>query len=84
MLVPQSLQYEKVESTLKNLRLGKLKEIKLFDIFESQKLGAGKKSLAINFTFLDEEKTLTDQEIDSMMKSLMSTLERDLNAEIRK
>jgi phenylalanyl-tRNA synthetase beta chain len=84
MVVPRWLQYEKVENTLKNLRLGKLKEIKLFDIFESERLGTGKKSLAINFTFLDEEKTLTDKEIDSMMNSLMRALEKDLNAEIRK
>ena len=66
------------------MRLNKLREIKLFDIFESEKLGADKKSLAINFTFLDEEKTLTDKEIDAMMNKLMSMLEKDLHAEIRK
>jgi phenylalanyl-tRNA synthetase beta chain len=56
----------------------------LFDIFESEKLGAEKKSMAVNFTFLDEEKTLTDQEIDGWMNKIMSTLEKDLQAEIRK
>ncbi len=43
-----------------------------------------KKSLAISLTFLDEEKTLTDKEIDSMMNKVMRTLEQDLKAEIRK
>jgi phenylalanyl-tRNA synthetase beta chain len=53
-------------------------------VFESEKLGSGKKSMAISFTFLDKEKTLTDREIDGMMNTIMMALEKDLNAEIRK
>lgn len=84
MIVPKSLQYGTIEKTLKDMRLYKLKKIRLFDVFESEKLGPEKKSLAIRLTFLDEEKTLTDTEIDTMMNKLMSMLENDLNAEIRK
>ena len=40
--------------------------------------------MAVSFTFLDEEKTLTDQEIDDMMKKIMNALEKELQAEIRK
>jgi phenylalanyl-tRNA synthetase beta chain len=56
----------------------------LFDIFESEKLGKDKKSLAISFTFSDKEKTLTDKEIDSMMNQLIVSYEKELGAEIRK
>lgn len=84
MIVPSTLAFAEVENTVKKLRLDKLQEVKLFDIFESEKLGKDKKSLAVNFTFLDAEKTLTDKEIDSMMNKLMSSLEKDLQAEIRK
>ena len=84
MLVPKQLAYEEVEKSVHKLKLGKLQEVKLFDIFESEKLGAGKKSMAVNFTFLDTEKTLTDNEIDGWMSSIMKTLEKDLGAEIRK
>jgi phenylalanyl-tRNA synthetase beta chain len=84
MIVSKSLAYESVENSLRKLGLNKLKDIRLFDIFESEKLGGDKKSLAISLTFLDEEKTLTDTEIDSMMSKLMGTLEKDLHAEIRK
>jgi phenylalanyl-tRNA synthetase beta chain len=58
--------------------------MKLFDIFESEKLGAGKKSIAVNFTFSDKEKTLTDIEIDGWMNTIMNTLEKEIQAEIRK
>ena len=64
MVVPTALTYEEVEKSVHKLKLDKLQEVKLFDIFESEKLGADKKSMAVSFTFLDEEKTLTDKEID--------------------
>ena len=76
--------YDKLEGVIINLRLEYLQKIKLFDVFESEKLGEGKKSMAINLTFLNKEKTLTDKEIDDWMNRIMSTLEKDLQAEIRK
>jgi len=84
MIVDRSLPYEKVEKAIRSTRLDKLREVKLFDIFESEKLGAGKKSLAVSFTFLDEEKTLTDKEIDGMVNKIMGALEKEVQAEIRK
>lgn len=84
MIVSRDLAWQEVEKTVQKIRLDKLQEIKLFDIFESEKLGTGKKSLAVNFTFQDEEKTLTDKEIDGWMNKIMGALEKDLQAEIRK
>lgn len=84
MVVPKGMKYEAVQSQVNKLRLDKLQDMHLFDVFESEKLGADKKSLAVNFTFLDEEKTLTDKEIDGWMNKIMSTLEKELGAEIRK
>jgi phenylalanyl-tRNA synthetase beta chain len=84
MVVPKSMNYKEISERIDKLRLNKLRDVKLFDVFESEKLGKDKKSMAVNFTFLDEEKTLTDKEIDSWMNKIMTTLEKDLNAEIRK
>jgi phenylalanyl-tRNA synthetase beta chain len=84
MIVSKQLQYEEVEKTVQKIRLDKLQDIKLFDIFESEKLGMDKKSMAVSFTFLDEEKTLTDKEIDAWMNKIMTSFEKDLQAEIRK
>lgn len=84
MIVSKDLAWEQVQQTVQKINLNKLKDIKLFDIFESEKLGATKKSVAVNFTFLDDEKTLTDKEIDGWMNKIMTSLETDLQAEIRK
>ena len=84
MVVPKAMKYNEISERIEKLKLNKLKDLKLFDVFESEKLGRDKKSMAVNFTFLDEEKTLTDKEIDSWMNKIMITLEKELNAEIRK
>jgi phenylalanyl-tRNA synthetase beta chain len=40
--------------------------------------------MAVNFTFQDNEKTMTDEEIDNMIKKLVKVYETELGAEIRK
>ncbi|HRP17118.1 MAG TPA: hypothetical protein PL128_03895 [Ginsengibacter sp.] len=52
-------------------------------MYESDKLGVGKKSVALNFIFSDPEKTLTDQDTDGMMNKIIRTLSEKVNAEIR-
>ena len=84
IVVAKTLKYEQVERATFNAQVNKLTSVKLFDIFESEKLGADKKSLAVSFTFLDEEKTMTDKEIDGMMSKIITCYEKELNAEIRK
>ena len=84
IVVPKTTKYKEIQDQLIKLKLAKLQEVRLFDVFESEKFGKDKKSMAVNFTFLDEEKTLTDKEIDSLMSKIMTTLEKELNAEIRK
>ncbi|MBL7702564.1 MAG: phenylalanine--tRNA ligase subunit beta [Ferruginibacter sp.] len=84
IVVDKGLRFEAVQKATASARVNKLTSLSLFDIFESEKIGAGKKSMAISFTFLDEEKTLTDKEIDSMMNKIIGAYEKELNAEVRK
>jgi len=83
-IVDSALEYSRIENVIRLCKLNKLQDLHLFDVFESEKLGAGKKSMALSFTFRDEEKTLTDKEIDSMMQTIIQSLEQQLQAEIRK
>jgi phenylalanyl-tRNA synthetase beta chain len=84
IIVNKALPFEAVEKATHTAKVNKLTSISLFDIFESEKIGADKKSMAISFTFLDEEKTLTDKEIDGMMNKIIASYEKELGAEIRK
>lgn len=80
----KNLVYSDIENCISKTGLQKLQSMRLFDIFENEKLGADKKSIAMKFIFLDEEKTLTDGETDQMMQKIMTALENELKAEIRK
>jgi phenylalanyl-tRNA synthetase beta chain len=84
MIVGKTLLWKEVEAAIRSTQLDKLRDIRLFDIFESEKLGSDKKSMALSLTFLDEEKTLTDKEIDGMVARIMTALEKEVHAEIRK
>lgn len=84
LVVNRSITFEALENAVSKAKIAKLKEVQLFDIFESEKLGADKKSMAVSFTFMDDEKTLIDKEIDSMMNKLIGAFENELSAEIRK
>lgn len=61
-----------------------IKEIIAFDVYEGDKIPAGKKAYALGFTLLDESKTLTDEEIDKVMTRLMGAFEGKMGAVIRK
>lgn len=84
LVVDKGLQYEAIEQLVKKSNIAYLTETKLFDVFESDKLGVNKKSMAVNFTFQHPTKTLEEQEIEQMMKKLMQGFEKELSAEIRK
>ena len=54
------------------------------DIYEGDKIGTDKKSFAINFRFINTERTLTDAEVENEMKAITEKLTTGLNAEVRK
>lgn len=84
LVLDKQVKFAAVEAAARAVKSQLLKDINLFDVFESEKLGANKKSYAVSFTFLDTQKTLTDKEIDGVMDKLVKTFETQLQAEIRK
>ncbi len=84
LVVDKNVSYSQIEQIALSNKFEQLKNIQLFDIFESDKLGVNKKSMAVSFTFLDENKTMTDKEIDGFMQKLITDFEKTIQAEIRK
>jgi phenylalanyl-tRNA synthetase beta chain len=76
--------FEDIERLISTLSIKQLKSYRLFDIFKSEKLGKNKQSMAMNFTFLDEEKTMKDDQVDKIMGKITKGIEETLKAEIRK
>ncbi|MEO7802526.1 MAG: phenylalanine--tRNA ligase subunit beta, partial [Ginsengibacter sp.] len=84
IVIDKQIQYAQVEDVISACRIKKLATTRLFDVFTSDKLGDNRKALALSFTFIDNEKTLIDKEIEGMMAKLMAAFESQLGAEIRK
>ena len=57
-----------------------LAEVRLFDVFRSDQLGAGKKSLAYRLTYQAMDRTLTDNEVSSLRNKIIKRLEYELKA----
>ena len=60
-----------------------MKNIKLFDIFEGESLGEGKKSLAFQLEYFDYTRTLKEEEVDKDFWSAIETVKKTFNAQLR-
>lgn len=83
LLLDSNVTFDSIFKLAKQTEKQLLKSINLFDVYEGKNLPKGKKSYAVSFTLLDENKTLTDKQIDKVMKTLQSAFEEQLGAELR-
>lgn len=84
MMIGTEVNYSKIKEIAYKTERNLLKEINLFDVYEGDKIEAGKKSYAITFILRDDKQTLTDKQIDKVMNRLMDAFEREAGAIIRK
>ncbi|MDE6483451.1 MAG: phenylalanine--tRNA ligase subunit beta [Rikenellaceae bacterium] len=84
LLVDKDVDFARLRSIAFGTEKKLLKSVSLFDVYEGDKLPAGKKSYALGFILEDREKTLTDNVIDKTMNNLIYQFERQVGAEIRK
>jgi len=83
LLVDTSVTMADIERVVKASERRLLGSVTLFDVYEGDKLPAGKKSYAISFTLQDPEKTLQDKYIDSVCNKIIANLKSQLGAELR-
>ena len=83
IIVNESVEVGQIEKIITKKAKKLLESIKLFDIYRSEKLGESKKSVAYSLIFRDKKKTLSDEEINSVMEAIISELENSLGAELR-
>ena len=83
LLIDQSVEFAQIEEIARQTEKKLLKKVELFDVYEGDKLPAGKKSYAVNFILQDTEKTMGDKQIDAIMQKLIQNLKQKLGAELR-
>lgn len=83
LLLNEAVSFSQIEAIARKQEKKLLKDINLFDVYQGKNLEAGKKSYAVSFVFQDEERTLTDQIIESSMSKIQGALEAELGAALR-
>lgn len=83
LLLDKKITFQEIEAVAYQTERNLLKKIELFDVYEGNNLPENKKSYAINFTLQDPNKTLTDKQIDKVMKALMNNFKHKLQADLR-
>jgi phenylalanyl-tRNA synthetase beta chain len=84
MLVDTAVTFGQLKQIAQKTERKLLTDVSVFDVYQGDKLPAGKKSYALSFMIQDEEKTLTDKAIDAIMQKLIYNFGKEAGAEIRK
>lgn len=83
LLLDSGVAFSQVEAAVRGCERKLLRSVRLFDVYEGKNLPAGKKSYAISITLQDPDKTLQDKQIETVMKKVVTTLQKQLGAELR-
>ena len=83
LLLDDNVSFDSIYKLAKQNEKNLLKQINLFDVYQGENLPKGKKSYAVSFILQDENKTLTDKQIDKIMNKLQDTFKQQLGAELR-
>jgi phenylalanyl-tRNA synthetase beta chain len=83
LVVDRETQAADVVAAVKEAAGPLLHTAKIFDVYEGEAMGAGKKSLALSLEFLSPERTLSEAEINDVRGALLQTLHEAVGAELR-
>jgi phenylalanyl-tRNA synthetase beta chain len=83
LLIDRAVSFEEIEKTAFQTERKILRKVGLFDVYEGEKIGEGKQSYALSFILRDDEKTLTDKDIEKCMNRLVQAFERNFGAKVR-
>ncbi|GAB2556497.1 phenylalanine--tRNA ligase subunit beta [Spirosoma aerophilum] len=84
LVIDSGVTFEQINKLARQTERKLLRSINVFDVYEGQNLGGGKKAYSVSFMLQDTTQTLTDVTIDKTMQRLMSAFEQELGAVIRK
>jgi phenylalanyl-tRNA synthetase beta chain len=82
LVLDETIPAAQVESLIRQTGGKLVAEVKLFDVYRGDQIGAGKKSLAYSLTY-QAEKTLTDKEAAAIRQKIVRRLENELGAKLR-
>lgn len=83
IVVDKGLPARLIEESISTVSGQYLKNLQLFDVYSGEGVESGRKSLALGLTFQDASRTLTDEEVDSLIAGVLKQLKQEFNAALR-
>ncbi|MBR6491564.1 MAG: phenylalanine--tRNA ligase subunit beta [Bacteroidales bacterium] len=83
IVVDKQVKYSDIVNITRQKGGKTIKSMNLFDVYEGITVGAGKKSYAIAYFLRDDDKTLTDEQIEKTMTQLINLYGKEFGATIR-
>ena len=84
LVLDEEVSSEQITSSIRDISGNQLREIKIFDLYRGKGIESNRKSLALGLILQDTSRTLTDKDVDEIIRSITSHLERTFRATIRK
>lgn len=82
-VVPKKMSSLEIEATIKKAGGRMLQAIEVFDVYEGEHVESGKKSIAYNLTFMNRERTLTDDEVMQVFNQIIDKVVATHDVELR-
>ncbi|MBN2043485.1 MAG: phenylalanine--tRNA ligase subunit beta [Anaerolineales bacterium] len=83
LIVDEGVPAGQVSFLIQQTGGSQITDVRLFDVYRGEQLGAGKKSLAYSLTYQAPDRTLTDSEVAKIRTKIVKRLEREVNAQLR-
>jgi phenylalanyl-tRNA synthetase beta chain len=83
VVVGRDLAYRTICTGITELKIAELTDVDLIDVYEGEKIPAGRVSLTLRLTFQDREKTLTIDRVQDFIDTILSFLKKTYGAELR-
>jgi len=83
IILDESVPAARVEELIRESGGAELVDVRLFDLYRGEQIGAGKKSLAYALTYQSADKTLTDADAAAIRNRVVKRLEQELGAQLR-
>lgn len=83
LLVDKKVENAEIVKTINVNGGANLKDVKLFDLYQGDKIDLGFKSLAYTLTYSNSQRTLTDEEVNQSFDKIVSKLNEQFDAKVR-
>ncbi len=83
VITKKDISSEKIEKQIKKFGGSLLKEVKVFDVYEGEKVEKDERSIAYTLTFADYTRTLNDDEVIKVFNNIIENIEKTLSVKVR-